>query len=166
MRKLQTFCCRLVKLYVFIPWETRHVLNRRGRKWFFDEVGVLTSCRLNQAQHPCYQKIYGTRYHRNVSPVGNAQKIMRKPWGSIGGLPWRLRGKELACQCRGHGFDSWSRKIPHVGEQLSPWATTPELACCSHWSQHLLESLLNTQEKPPQRETLTPQGGATPADRS
>ena len=24
-----------------------------------------------------------------------------------------------ACQCRGHGFDPWSRKIPHAMEQLS-----------------------------------------------
>ena len=69
-RKLENLYCCLVKLYVFIPWETRHILNRRCHKWFFDEVEVLTSCRLNQAQHPCYQKIYGTRYHRNESPGG------------------------------------------------------------------------------------------------
>ena len=36
---------------------------------------------------------------------------------------WWLSGKESACQCRRHGFDSWSRKIP---EQLSPCATTTE----------------------------------------
>ena len=28
------------------------------------------------------------------------------------GLPWWLSGKESACQCRRHGFDSWVRKIP------------------------------------------------------
>ena len=28
--------------------------------------------------------------------------------------------KESACQCRGHRFKSWSRKIPHATEQLSP----------------------------------------------
>ena len=33
---------------------------------------------------------------------------------------------ESACQCRGPGFYPWSRKIPHVTEQLSPWATTTE----------------------------------------
>ena len=32
--------------------------------------------------------------------------------------------KESACQCRGHGFEPWSRKIPHAAEQLSPRATT------------------------------------------
>ena len=28
------------------------------------------------------------------------------------GLPGWLSGKELACQCRRHGFDPWVRKIP------------------------------------------------------
>ena len=42
------------------------------------------------------------------------------------GLPWRLSGKESACQCRRHRFDPWSWKIPHVAEQLGPCATTIE----------------------------------------
>ena len=25
---------------------------------------------------------------------------------------------ESACRCRGHGFESWSGKIPHAAEQL------------------------------------------------
>ena len=29
---------------------------------------------------------------------------------------------------RGHGFEPWSRKIPHAAEQLSPCATTTEPA--------------------------------------
>ena len=29
-------------------------------------------------------------------------------------------GKESACQCRRHGFDTLSRKIPHASEQLKP----------------------------------------------
>ena len=28
------------------------------------------------------------------------------------GLPWWLRGKECACQCRRHKFDPWVGKIP------------------------------------------------------
>ena len=86
-RKLQTFCCCLIKIYVFIPWETRHVLNRRCRKWFFDEVGVLTSCRLNQAQHPCYQKIIWRRQWQ-ATPVlvpgkshGWRSLVGCSPWG-------------------------------------------------------------------------------------
>ena len=30
------------------------------------------------------------------------------------------------CQCRGHGFNPWSRKIPHDMQQLSPCATITE----------------------------------------
>ena len=42
------------------------------------------------------------------------------------GLPWWLSGKEFTCQCRRHGFDPQSRKIPHATEQLSPCAITTE----------------------------------------
>ena len=45
------------------------------------------------------------------------------------GLPWWLRGKESACQCKRHGFDLWSGKIPHAQEHLSPCATTTEPVC-------------------------------------
>ena len=44
------------------------------------------------------------------------------------GLPWWHSGWESACQCREHGFEPWSGKIPHAAEQLSPWATTTEPA--------------------------------------
>ena len=44
------------------------------------------------------------------------------------GFPWWRSGWESACQCRGHGFESWSGKIPHAAEQLGPWATTTEPA--------------------------------------
>ena len=40
-------------------------------------------------------------------------------------------GLESACQCRGHGFDTWSGKIPHAAEQLSPCTTTTEPALWS-----------------------------------
>ena len=44
------------------------------------------------------------------------------------GLPWWRSGWESACQCRGHGFEPWSGKIPQAAEQLGPWATTTEPA--------------------------------------
>ena len=44
------------------------------------------------------------------------------------GLPWWLSDWESACQCRGHGFKTWSGKVPHAVEQLGPWATTTEPA--------------------------------------
>ena len=42
------------------------------------------------------------------------------------GLPRWRSDKEPACQCRGHEFDPWSRKIPHAMGQQSLWATTLE----------------------------------------
>ena len=42
------------------------------------------------------------------------------------GLPQWLSGKESACQCRAHGFDLWSGKIPCVTELLSPCTTTTD----------------------------------------
>ena len=42
------------------------------------------------------------------------------------GFPSWSSGRESACQCRGHGFDPWSGKIPHAAEQLSPCTTTTE----------------------------------------
>ena len=47
----------------------------------------------------------------------------------MGGLPWWRSGWESACQCRGHGFEPWSGKIPHTAEQLGLWATITEPAC-------------------------------------
>ena len=44
------------------------------------------------------------------------------------GLPWWRSGWESACQCRGHGFEPWSGKIPYAAEQLGPWATITEPA--------------------------------------
>ena len=57
----------------------------------------------------------------------NSLYIEIKIKGSFG-LPWWRSGWESACQCRGHGFEPWSGKIPHAVEQLGPWATTTEPA--------------------------------------
>ena len=79
------------------------------------------------------------------------------------GLSWRSRDWESACQCREHGFDSWSRKIPHATEQLSLCAMTTEPVCCNYGSLHILvpsphtsESVLCT-ERPPQQGDRVPQ---------
>ena len=44
------------------------------------------------------------------------------------GLPSWSSGREPACQCRAHRFDSWPGKIPYAKGQVSPCATTTE-AC-------------------------------------
>ena len=56
----------------------------------------------------------------------------------------------------GHGFDPWSRKIPHAAEQLSLCATTTEPACHNYRSAHALEPVLcnkrsHRSEKPVHR---------------
>ena len=38
----------------------------------------------------------------------------------------KKKKKKSACQCRRHGFDPWSGKIPQAAEQLSLCATTTE----------------------------------------
>ena len=48
------------------------------------------------------------------------------------GLPWWLSGKESTCQCRGHGFDPWFKKIPDVAWQLSLGAETTEPTRCNY----------------------------------
>ena len=54
------------------------------------------------------------------------------------GLPWWSGGLDFPCQREGHGFDSWSRKIPHASEQLSPLS-------CNDWSLRILEPLLQKE---------------------
>ena len=50
----------------------------------------------------------------------------------LSGLPWWSSGKESALQCRGRGsIPGQGTKIPHAAGQLSPRATTTELACAS-----------------------------------
>ena len=56
----------------------------------------------------------------------NHWTVRQVPIARIVGLPWWHSGWESACQCRGHRFEPWSRKIPHATEQLSPCATTTE----------------------------------------
>ena len=51
----------------------------------------------------------------------------------VGSYIWKIRfswwssGRESACQCRGHRFSSWYRKISHAAEPLSLWATATEV---------------------------------------
>ena len=58
-------------------------------------------------------------------------------------------GKEPTCQCRGQGFNSWFRKIPHAVELLSPWAITTSLGSEAQETQllkpHALEAVLCTR---------------------
>ena len=61
------------------------------------------------------------------SPNLLAQINFHQDWILLG-LPWWRSGWESSCQCRGHGFEPWSGRIPHAAERLGPWATVAEPA--------------------------------------
>ena len=74
----------------------------------------------------------GIRGHLNwgSAPLIGSQliRILAPPSVSktgTGGFPGGAVDK-ICLPMRGHGFDLWSRKIPHAVEQLSPCATTIE----------------------------------------
>ena len=60
------------------------------------------------------------------------------------GLPWRLGGKESACQCRRHGFHPWSGELPRASGHLSPCALEPMLC-----SKRAVRSLCPTAREEP-----------------
>ena len=71
------------------------------------------------------------------------------------GLPLWPRGSESACQCRGHGSDPWSGKIPHAAEQLAraPQLLTQDPRACELQllkPVHLEPVLHNKREVPTQ----------------
>ena len=70
------------------------------------------------------------------------------------GLPWWYNGRESTCQCREHGFEPRSGKIPYTTKPmhhnyLSLGVATTE-ACEPR-------ACAPQQEKPPQREAYAPQ---------
>ena len=75
-----------------------------------------------------------------MPPYGNSSQNTKT------GLPWWLRGKEFAHQCRRLEFDPWLRKILHAAEQLSLLATTTEPMCRNYWSSVPLSLCSTTKE--------------------
>ena len=65
-------------------------------------------------------------YSSILNQLPELQALTCSSYKQSPGLPRWLSGKESACRCRRHGFDPWSRKVPHAAEQLSPWATSTE----------------------------------------
>ena len=80
---------------------------------------------LKPTPYPSVRNEYQSERQRDTV-VLNLLTCLDKKW--IIGLPWWRSGWESARQCRGHGFEPWSGKIPHAAERLGPWATTAEPA--------------------------------------
>ena len=76
------------------------------------------------------------------------------------GLPWWLSGKESACQCRRHGFDPWSGKVPHAAEQPS-WGPQLLRLCLRAWELQLLKPA-RPRARAPQQERLLPREAWAP----
>ena len=72
----------------------------------------------------------------------------------IWGFPQVVQRLRITCQCRGHRFSPWSKKIPHAMGQPSPCAPTTEHMCRR---ARALE-----REKPVQREAHAPQPEHSP----
>ena len=97
---------------------------------------------------------WGGRWARLKTREKNLNLIRLKVIGL--GLPWWLGGKESSCQCRRHGFNSWSMKIPRATKPLSPCSTLLGL-CPRRWEPQLLKpthrrASAPQQEKPPRWE--------------
>ena len=94
-------------------------VERKTRSWGLDRGWALRSPRRRHKFWSRHQHASGT-------------EVQIKP---VLGLPWWLSGQESACQCRGHGFKPWCRKIPHAVKQLKPtchnyWACAAEPGSC------------------------------------
>ena len=103
------------------PWETPLFGEREVSKGYRETIG---------RKHICLSgTVLGTGLFLaslqtlKVLSIDHVNSI-KDAWG----LPWWRSGWESACQCRGHGFEPWSGKIPHAAEQLGPWATATEPA--------------------------------------
>ena len=76
----------------------------------------------------------------------------------IRGLPWWRCGWESACQCRGRGFEPWSRRIPHAAEQL-------RRGHHNFWARMAGARALQ-RGRPPRWGACAPRWGVAPARRS
>ena len=95
-------------------------------------VCILFSLPLRQALSATGQAIH--QKEQEVARLRTRQLDCQTLKKSPMGLPWWHNGWESACQCRGHGFEPWSGKIPHAAEQLGPCTTTTEPSRHKYWS--------------------------------
>ena len=102
-------------------YETKKVLASTWSNWVSDML--LWVCKLVQ---PLWETVKPTP--TAWSNHSTHRCLPKRNKNICRGLPWWCTGWESACQCRGHGFEPRSGKIPHAAEQLGPWDTTTEPA--------------------------------------
>ena len=89
----------------------------------FLRYSVVVWANYNKSTYLYMYLLLGLSLYRTQTNIGALLSLKKK---TTCGLPWWFSGKESAWQCRRHGFQSWSGKIPHAGEQLSSCTTTTE----------------------------------------
>ena len=92
---------------------------------------------------------------------GNMRQIKSYLFKRQQELPWWLSGRESRCQCRRHGFDPWSGRIPHAVEHLkstshSSWAHSLEPGSRKYWAHvpQLLKAACPRAHAPQEEEPL------------
>ena len=145
--------CFVIGLFFFFFCQTNLVLNPSHfasisnitylcNKMFFEDCMKQSWCWENSNLSVCevvmtlqqsllFCKCLGVPLsHSHLFYVSNWKRgcLLRVSFKKTWGLPWWRSGYESSCQRRGHGFEPWSRKIPHAAEQLSPCTTTTEPA--------------------------------------
>ena len=130
---LPVLCGCFPLLVVFYTLDTQLKLNRRMNYSFYLFVVWELQKLLSHLFQGCnkmlmYIKI---KFREKQGPISNVSFPMELSLVfpsriNTFGLPWWHSGWESSGQCRGHGFEPWSRKIPHAAEQLSPCATAAE----------------------------------------
>ena len=96
--------------------------------WWATVHGV---AELDTTEQLTFYQEWGLNLFSITTCTTNANYGVHLPQKSICRLLWWLSGKESTCQGRRHRFNPWSRKIPHVMEQLSPCTTTTGSVCLS-----------------------------------
>ena len=112
----------------------------------FRKMVTITLYTRQQKRHWCIEQAYGL--------CGRG-----RGWEDLGEWHWNMwnvmyekKKKETDCQCRGCGFDPWSREMAQTGQLSLPASTVEPM----HPRVHIL------QENPSQREAWVPQLQGSP----
>ena len=155
----------------------------RIRNWTMSQAFLL--CGYSQPDHPFFISFdyadwatpsladrLSCTYWSPVSLTISIALCESRPLAAIS-LRWLIQAfpsgsvvKNPACQCRRHGFDSWSRKIPRATEQLIHGSQLPSLCSRARELQLLSPHTTTTEALAPQslcstRETTAEPDAAT-----
>ena len=129
MWKISNPSTAALKNQTFIDQAMLHSLVKLSRNAKTIESYCLTSQTVETSRHLDKQKevLWSTVNTQQVSVLDLENgDIEENKMARLGLPPWSS-GLESACQFRGNGLDSWSRRIPQTAGQISPLATATDL---------------------------------------